>query len=138
MEKLTDEQVNMAAKAANDMAKSLGLPDISGHITAEEQTKMLMMTLRSAAPFLQFPWDEPTDVELKEIAYGCARGVIGGTSPAAFRYALGEFVRHRNAVLVPKPFDLRRERVRAILQDEYRSSEEGAIDRIIAALDEVK
>jgi hypothetical protein len=52
--------------------------------------------MRRAAPFLQLPWDEPTEEEIDNAG---RRGIES---------ALREFVRRRNAALQPKPVDLRR------------------------------
>ena len=52
--------------------------------------------MRRAAPFLQLPWDEPTEEE------------IDNAGRRNIESALREFVRRRNAALQPKPVDLRR------------------------------
>lgn len=52
--------------------------------------------MRRAAPFLQLPWDEPTEEEIDNAG---RRGIES---------ALREFIRRRNAALQPKPVDLRR------------------------------
>ncbi len=53
-----------------------------------EQAIAVAERMRRAAPFLQLPWDEPTEEEIES--------------------ALQEFVRRRNAALQPKPVDPRK------------------------------
>lgn len=137
MEKLTDEQVEQASKAMFTAWYSK-TPLNMDWIDANKP--MWIAAAHAAAPFLQFPWQAPTKEEIVPIYTKQYNYRSGDVTPGAVRGLLGTigaFIQMRNAVLVSKPVDLRRERVRAILQDEYRSSEEGAIDRIIAALDEV-
>jgi transposase len=95
--KLTDEQLHRAARAADDLAKSLGFPEMAPHISDDERNNVLFMSLRAAAPYLQLPWDEPTEKE----AYACQDAPnVQDNEP---QQVIAEFVRRRNAALIPKP-----------------------------------
>jgi hypothetical protein len=59
---------------------------------------------RVAAPYLQLPWDEPNEAEIAELG----RERMQRVSPRECGF-LREFVRRRNAALLPKPVDPRRE-----------------------------
>jgi hypothetical protein len=84
--------------------------------------------MRRAAPFLQLPWDEPTEEEIDNAG---RRGIES---------ALREFVRRRNAALQPKPVDPRREKIRNVLALGVDAGEPyitNATERILAVIDEV-
>jgi hypothetical protein len=53
--------------------------------------------VRAMAPYLQLPWDEPTESEISD-----AQADIRFTSEHQAAKVLFEFVRHRNAALLPK------------------------------------
>jgi hypothetical protein len=91
-----------------------------------------------AAPFLQLPWEEPTDKEFIDIVHAHPSSGYGEEILRSMR----EFVRRRNAALLPKPVDPRREKVLAALGcsfvDIQSSIVEEIADRVLRALDEVK
>lgn len=62
--------------------------------------------LRAAAPLLQLPWVEPTEIDIQEAWDANAR--TGGVANV-----LEGFVRRRNAALLPKPADPRFEKILA-------------------------
>lgn len=98
---------------------------------------LTMDVLRTAAPFLQLPWHEPTHEELVAIQrmFPVSKPTLSDLATIA-----SEFVRLRNAVLLPKPVDPRKEKVGPILKSMERAiiGRDEAVAAIIAALDEVK
>lgn len=82
MAELTQDQVERAHMALNGGAGDIDL---------------IHKSLHAAAPFLQLPWDEPTPEEMAAID----RDWIG------FAEFVREFVRRRNAALLPEPVDPR-------------------------------
>lgn len=137
---LSDEQVEAAAKA---MYKA----DASFHNllgaweTLDKRTRHIYAnTALAAAPFLQMPWNAPTDKEVRAIAeasnYYPALGLIGQVSNS-----LHTFLRIRNASLIPKPVDPRREKIMTALKTGVMNPvitddcAEFIADRILAALD---
>jgi hypothetical protein len=133
MAELTDEQVRLATKAANDVAISFGFPEMAGKVTAEEQENIMLMTMRAAAPLLQIPWDEPSMDETNAIE----REIPRHAPPCdQLMRALSLFVHRRNAVLMPKPVDLRKEVIVRVLSEQPKDAwYKDTADRIIAALD---
>jgi hypothetical protein len=131
---LTDERIEAAAKAMGNAINE----QVSIH------RRMIIRTphgcdiettragLRAAAPFLQMPWEMPTDKECREL-HALTDNEVG--------HALRQFVCDRNAALIPKPADPRREKVKTALIGEVSTflwnTEEAyrAADRILAALD---
>lgn len=122
---LTDEQIVAAAK------RIWAASDNSGYKWSEiaSEAKVIYMEMaRVAAPFLQMPWEMPTEEEVAKALHA------NGTTEA-----LLQFVQRRNASLIPKPVDPRREKLRSAV-NEWRQCE-GAyttseiVDRILAALD---
>lgn len=91
MAELTQEQVERAARQ---------LIRISAAGTWEEASPayrhVLELSVRAAAPFLQLPWDTPT-IEEATKANWCMDG----------QSAIFDFLRRRNAALMPKPVDPR-------------------------------
>jgi hypothetical protein len=105
--KLANEQIEAAAKA---MRKADHCPIDIGHYR---------ITACAAAPFLQMPWEMPTYEELEMFKDFKSAGS-----------ALFEFVRRRNAALLPKPVDPRRQRIIDALAGDVVTA-----DRILVALD---
>lgn len=140
MATLSDEQVERAAKLYQDEVHR-GTPRILGwdECSVEDQ-KDIARCLRAAAPFLQLPWDEPTAEEKQNF--------LGTVHPesnyaATILDSVEEFVRRRNAALLPKPVHPRRDAILVIMREELKSLRGdkefcSAADRILAALDEVK
>ncbi len=89
--------------------------------------------LIAAAPYLQLPWDEPTEKELFDAK--CGWGI---ERPFAICEEMRQFVRIRNAALLPKPVDPRREKIEEILSRHVKDGADQTIDRILAVLNEVK
>lgn len=120
MSKLTDQQIEAAAK---DCYEAQFLPNdyldkkigsmwdlLADHCKASYRRSVV-----AAAPFLQLPWDDPTDPE-NELAfyeYSRARGGVeidnhrSDAIDKGVRMALFLFVRTRNANLMPKLLDPR-------------------------------
>jgi len=116
MPELTDEQFRQAHRLLLDNGYS-----VSG---------TLMKTL---APLLQLPWDGPTREEFADIVRSNPNGDYG----PGIMWALYEFVRRRNAALLPKPVDPRREAVRKVLEsrDKLGLNFDSMIDEILEAVD---
>jgi hypothetical protein len=83
-------------------------------------------------PLAQLPWGPPVAGEINAI-FDTMRHVDFSTFAVVC-----EFVRRRNAVILPKPVDPRREAVRRVLWRAGTMSEEQKLDEILAALGEVK
>lgn len=141
MAELTDEQVDRAAKAHFDCG---AIPSWDG---ASEQTKdAWRKSIRAAAPFLQLPWEPPTFEDINEATYQYGKlsrsGYDTKDNPPPNTYAmtsaLQEFVRRRNAALMPKP-DPRLHKVICAMSGftSDRKLEDTIAKQILAALDEV-
>lgn len=92
---LSEEQIELAAQ---NFAKcfpnsGVGYLPISDAVTVANG-------LRAAAPFLQLPWNAPTDNELVRIGSRLSFETRG-----AINAAIRSFVHMRNAALIPKPVD---------------------------------
>lgn len=114
MAELTDNQVKRAWEAFCD-----GNRGLSG--------------LRTAAPFLQLPWDEPNQEEWAQLSF------TNSSDAEKFR----AWIRRRNAALIPKPVDPRIDLIDKALcnfMHSLNNTEERtkAAQAIIAVLDEVK
>lgn len=100
--------------------------------------------LRTVAPFLQLPWDEPTESESSFIHSTDLGLRLTSSFDEHKHHIISDFVRRRNAALTPKTVDPRREKIELVLRlhhmqiDNGRRTLESAVDAIIAALDEVK
>lgn len=124
---LTNEQVEQAVEAARNTRTPVLSWSGSG---SENGLELWRNTMRAAAPFLQLPWDEPTEDELLML---CGTG--GGYHS---RTAIIEFVRRRNAALATKPVDPRIEKVKAVLAKRYTAEDAllpAVAADILAALD---
>lgn len=135
MAKLTKNQLSLATKAYYG-----ALP---GTDPAGYHTSSIEKGLEAAAPFLQLPWDEPTDEEIAEIIrqhwhWNGRRKHIS----EVVRFIAGQFVDRRNAAFTPKPADPRREKIIAALRKREfpidLENEVRMVDNIIDALDAVK
>lgn len=140
---LTDEQIEAAAKAMFESSwpKNEGKWPAQGHDGRERWRELA----RIAAPFLQMPWKMPTEEESDSIYSEVSRR-DAFSIPAATRIkaAMQLFVRYRNASLIPKPLDPRREKVLKVLSrgicvdlrdGSYVAESDKLTDRILAALD---
>jgi hypothetical protein len=131
--KLTDEQIEAAAKAAwlGRFLTPHGVADFD--TVSPDMQSGWRRAMRAAAPFLQMPWEMPTQSECELI--GRAQDVAEVT----VHYAVSSFINMRNASLFPKLVDPRRDKLKAAV-NEWRQCE-GAyttseiVDRILAALD---
>jgi hypothetical protein len=134
---LTAEQIDASAAAILKAAKVDSWHQLS--FTERENWQVMA---RAAAPFLQMPWELPTQSECELIRR--AQDVAEVT----VHYAVSSFINMRNASLIPKPADPRREKIEKIVISELGKSvlqmhgkgeyiiESGNIaDRILAALD---
>lgn len=138
MVELTDEQVDRAAK-------EFWLSPKWGYGTPGEGVgENAKVGLRAAAPFLQLPWDEPTEDEAHVIhSTNLGLGLTSSFDRNVFE-VLCRFVRRRNAALLPKPVDPRREAVMNVLRqsvgvvDSYSNGPECVADRILDAIDGIK
>lgn len=152
--KLTDEQIEAAAKEAfrtNVMPRDYsryGWNDLD-----EMERKAYRDEVIAAAPFLQFPWEMPTEEEVevadRHINHAFqARNADGQAIAYCFgpSSTLARFVWTRNKALLPKPVDPRREKIACLIEKIKEESRIGPIDqvpptpseiaiRILAALD---
>lgn len=132
MSKLTDDQVEMAVKIifGNKYIDSKGL---SSGIKIKAN---LVGVIRDIAPHLQMTWEEPLMDEVNVIE----RNIPRHAPPCdQLMRALSFFVNLRNAALLPKPVDSRRNKLRKILTSILTNPDyiEPAIHDILASLDEV-
>lgn len=100
-----------------------------------EQYALADHVLDELAEALALPWDEPTVLEKWAATKDCL------VTDTGISHALDEFLRRRNAALLPKPVDPRRQKVVDILARKWKGSEshlERYADEILAALDEAK
>lgn len=126
MADLTQEQVERAAKAAHDAFMEDGQP-IGYDKLAQTLREPYRSCVRAAAPFLQLPWDEPTLEEASK-----ANQCMDGQS------AIFDFIRRRNAALLPKPVDPRLAVVRHQLGGPSMSHNlDGVAVKILHALDQL-
>jgi hypothetical protein len=121
MAELTEQQIDLAARASSACVSKLGYPARLAYATEEENKAMAHEAMRAAAPFLQLPWDEPTEEE----SYFCS-DVVQANEP---QDVIGEFVRRRNAAILTKPVDPRRERIRSVLVNLFASVDPQKIAR---------
>lgn len=132
MNRLTDEQIEAAAKAiflapteGNENTSSWNFDTLP--FAAKDRYRIIA---RAAAPFLQMPWEIPTSEEMVD---GIRNGSVGGTSEA-----LIQFIKRRNAALLPKPVDPRRAKILAALMEHTPNRTlryEDMADLILATLD---
>jgi hypothetical protein len=93
----------------------------------------------AAAPYLQLPWEGPTESEIDTFAnlsYGRTINVVGAVCRDISQMVLREFVRRRNAAILPKPTIgpaaeriIEQSRRNTFTPDEYRA----IVDNIRAA-----
>jgi hypothetical protein len=133
MAELTDEQVKQAA----EISSSTRTHSLSWNgPRSEKGMDLWLSTMRAAAPFLQLPWDEPSMDEANEIEQNIPRNA---PPVDQLMRALTVFVHRRNAALIPKPFDPRKEVIVRVLSEQPKDAwYKDTADRILAALDEVK
>lgn len=120
MAELREDQIDAAAKVLCKTGGNKWDDSYKG------QRESYYAMAKAAAPFLQFPWDEPTSEEInaldgKDHTYTMVR----------------EFVSRRNALQMPKPLDQRRAAIVEVLK-QYPDRAPEIADKILAALDEVK
>lgn len=133
MSKLTDKQLELAVKAFSTDPEVI----VQG-------VWNLKSCLRNSAPYLQIPWDEPTSEEVIPIYANLYHYKIEDVSPSSIEgitKAFVEFVRIRNAAILPKLVDPRIAIVVKVLRGTnnvpYLPIEKTA-ETVLAALDEVK
>ena len=128
MAELTAQQIEFAVAAFENVA---------GHAATGELLSMAER-MRRAAPFLQLPWDGPTEDEIRQ---ACDDYDLGGDNfRSALEFLIKKFVRRRNAAIQPKPVDPRREKIRNVLAFGVAAGEPyitNATERILAVIDEV-
>lgn len=131
----TKEQIEAAAKAAYESESKR----LSNHQHFRGGWDALMEGtrgnycnyMRVAAPLLQMPWSDPTPKECDDIRPG----------NVDFYRAVRSFVKSRNAALLPKPTDPRREKIIDALMHPYghpgfpEDHSRELADRILATLD---
>jgi hypothetical protein len=88
--------------------------------------------IRRAVPYLQLPWDEPTESEISD-----AQADIRFTSEHQAAKVLFEFVRRRNAALLQKPVGPERAKIKEILLRRFQTTVgfEQAVEEIFQAFD---
>jgi hypothetical protein len=132
---LTDEQIEAAAK------RIWASGDRSGYKWSEIASEAMAIyreMARAAAPFLQMPWEIPSDEEERQLFADVSKRA---PSISPVKLVIG-FIARRNASLIPKPVDPRRDKVVNSLNDSLpryqswdRAAAELLADRILAALD---
>lgn len=141
MAELTEQQVDMAARASSACVSKLGYPARLAYATEEENKAMAHGAMRAAAPFLQLPWDEPSKEEIRQ-ATGDLIGLDADSVPdqrqRQFIGIVWYFVRRRNAALMPKPVDPRRERIRSVLTSLFASVDPQKIARDFGSAQELQ
>ena len=128
MAELTQEQIKQAMWAAHSAAA----PGFEWGNLSERDVERYSLAVKAAAPFLQLPWDEPTEDEVTSIYNYCANTIDGNLTPRC----LCEFVRRRNTALLPKMVDPRIAKLIVILRAPWVTQEDRAI-KILAEIDEV-
>jgi hypothetical protein len=135
---LTDEQIEAAAKAAHEANR--GTLTLCGELT-NAWIEDIKRMLRAAAPFLQMPLDQPSDGEMRDV-YSNIHDRFSGIDVYVVQCAVNAFVECRNASIISKPVDPRREKIISSLnaglpryQSWDRNAAELLADRILAALD---
>lgn len=143
MLKLTDEQVEQAAREVARTMSNLGYPEALAYASEKHRKEDVFCALRTAAPFLQLLWNEPTAEEVSNIAHAVRmstkREVFVTTKCIDMLELVGvlrEFVRRRNATFLPKLVDPRRAAIVHVLR-EYPDRAPEIADKILTALDEV-
>lgn len=132
MAELTNVQVE---EAVSIFWKRAGLP--TGVDTGIRRSE-IAFGLRTAAPFLQLPWDEPTEKECILLWGGVDAHLKRNGSERSLKYCLELFVENRNAAILPKPVDPRREKIIAALKSSRDESYESMSEKMLAIADEVK
>lgn len=122
MKQFTEQQIDRAREA---FCESYG---------SKWQSEKFIESLCAAAPFLQLPWDEPTEEESFR-AYKDEDHIMPRIK--GFEQALQYFVRRRNAILIPYSVDPRRKAIVEVLK-QYPDRAPEIADKILEALDEVK
>lgn len=134
MAKLTEEQMIEANKVW------CGLCYDGSVIPLTDKVRKIF---QAVDPCMQLPWEVPTDEEIVPIyceQYGYRRDVISPLSVEGILRTTSGFVHLRNAALLPKPMDQRRQKVIDILDSRCppETTPEQMADMILAAIDEVK
>jgi hypothetical protein len=138
MAELTPNQIDEAAKALH-LAMSVGERNPSPWETIgyRSQDRYRVMA-HDAAPFLQLPWDEPTEEEWSAIFHSIPGSSARSWASSSARSWACEFVRRRNAALLPKPVDPRIAAVLGVLRMPPSTGDEEEVIRILAAIDGAK
>lgn len=141
---LTDEQVETAAKMMEEIRFQYSCKNNVRMLrVCDETSAMFRDFARVAASFLQVPWSRPSDDEIKSACAAFARTEnrnstwIGVPFPPMSN-ALEAFVVLRNAALLPKPVDPRRDKILRVMERELFTVGHNtgqAVDAILAALD---
>lgn len=134
MAELTNEQLDRATDAYRNFSGGSSV-----ELTSSEIARCRM---RAAAPFIQLPWDEPTEDEAMVIHSTDLGMSLTATFDQCKWNVLHAFVRDRNATLRPKPIDPRIDLIDRTLCDFMNSlnnTEERtkAAKAILTVLDEV-
>lgn len=137
--KLTDEQVEAAAKAAwesdLDFRRARGVLPSWDRLndTSKDDGKR---AARAAAPHIQIPWEPPTIDDV------CAVNRATLVSPAGIPLTTYEiisaFIEIRNAALTPKPVDPRIVIVEELLMTDVYADRKERARKIVEALDGAK
>ena len=134
MIKLTKEQIEVAATALN--RNFVGVPN--GNLSGSFDPEVYRKAATATAPYLQSPWEMPTEEEVESLFKLLDIPSISGRREYAHRL-LRSFIERRNAALLPKPVDSRREKLIPILARLARwhvnDTQDHIVDAILAALD---
>lgn len=126
MAELTQDQVDRAVKAMDAYTPTVITNTELGHM------------VRAAAPFLQLPWDEPTEEESSVIHSSDLGLRLTSSFDKNKRSILSDFVLRRNAALLPKPVDPRKKVVVGLLLGRFEEDVEAFAERLISIMDSAK
>lgn len=129
--KLTDEQVEVAAKAMVEAWDKSNPGRRTEATVSPVWSSLLKDYARAAAPHLQMPWELPTEIE----AVKCRTGYINLVD---LRDSLANFVGIRNAALTPEPVDPRIAIIEEALRNDLYIDRKECARRVISALDGAK
>lgn len=129
---VTDEQVKnalMAFYASGDLHEA----------TREDIQVGMKRAMKAAAPYLQIPWELPSDKEVRSFLSDATNASNG----KSIEHCLRQFVYRRNTTLCPEPIDVRRLKVLRIIGDATLSARPAEpinvsllVDDILAVFDE--
>lgn len=139
MAQLTDEQVKMAAQAMyGAYTRTAGAPPDHPEIwkyMPETVRGIWREAARAAAPYMQMPLDEPTDLDIHQAAMD-KFGFVQNIDMLVARDICIHFVRRGNTSLLSKLVDPRIAAIKEVLNSKYlRCNTDELAREILTALD---